>query len=223
MEEFGIVSQREIILEYFRSCLTYGSLFVASDVSYKVRVVSELKNINEAQEEISLIPLNNELLDLAVGTEVVIVNESGNISFSGKVLKSHASKWITLPLPSSLKVVNLRQSKRHIPTKNLSSTNWMISYGEDGRSKMGRYEGLILDISPTGVAFKFNVRRLDGLYRGDQVEMNISEKISALSRVRGTVIHKSIALLNSPEERFIKVGIMFDKHQTIDELIDITH
>lgn len=223
MEEFGIVTQREVILEYFRSCLTYGSLFVASDISYKVRVVTELKNINEAQEEISLIPLNNELLELPVDGEVVVVNESGNISFSGKVLKNHASKWITLALPNSLKVVNLRQSKRFTPTRNLSPINWMISYGEDGRTKMRRYEGSIIDISPTGVAFKFNVRRLDGLYRGDQVEMNISEKISSLSRLRGTVIHKSIALLNSPDDRFIKVGVKFENHQVIDELVDITH
>lgn len=219
MKEFGRVTDRSIILRYFYSCLTYGSLFITSDISYKVRIVSGLKNINDAQEEISIIPLNDELLDLPVGRDIIIVNESGNVSFSGRVLKNHALKWITISLPSVLDIANLRAAKRDIPTRNLSSTNRMMCYGEDGITKMGHYEGTIIDISATGVAFKFKVRRLDGLYRGDQVEMNISENISSLSRVRGTVIHKSIAFLKSPEDRFIKVGVKFGGHQTIEKLL----
>ncbi len=220
VDQFGVLTDKTLIAEYFRTCLMYGSLFVTSDISLKVKVVSELKNINEGLEEISVIPLDEELLNFAVDDEVIIVNESNNISFRAKVLKNHASKWITIKIPSSLKVVNLRENKRVVPTKNLSPVNWIISYGEDGRTKKAQYDGSIIDISSSGVAFKVRVRRLEGLYRGDQVEMNISESISTLSRVRGLVIHKTIAYLSSPEERFIKVGIKFDKRQSIDSLIE---
>ncbi len=220
VDDFGVVNDKSLIAQYFETCLTYGSLFVTSDISLNVKVVSELKHINDAQEEISIIPLDDELLNFPVGDEVVIVNESNNITFRSKVIKNHASKWITVSMPTSLKIINLRECKRVIPTKNLSPTNWIISYGEDGRNRKAQYEGSILDISTSGVAFKIKVRRLDGLYRGDQVEMNISESISNLSRVKGVVVHKTIAHLNSPEERYIKVGVRFDKRQSIDGLVD---
>lgn len=220
MNEYGVITDKALIGQYFETCIMYGSLFVTSNVSLKVKVVSELKNINGEQEEISIIPLDEELLEFPVDQEVVVVNESNNISFRAKVLKNHASKWITIEMPSSLKVVNLRKSKRVVPTKNLSSVNWLISYGEDGITKKSQYEGAIIDISTSGVAFKIKARRLDGLYRGDHVEMNISEKISTLSRVRGSVVHKTIAYLSSPEERFIKIGVKFDRRQSIEGLVE---
>ncbi len=221
LDQLGIVTDKVLIKEYFRACLTYGSLFITSDVSLKVKVVSELKHVNEEQEELAVIPLDDELLNFAVEEEVVIVNEANNISFRAKVLKNHASKWITLAMPESIRVVNLREYKRYIPTQNLSNVNQITSYGEDGQRKKSQYDGSIIDISASGAAFKVKTRRMDGLYRGDKVELNISESISALSRVRGCVVHKSIANLSDSDKRFIKIGIKFDKHQVIDQLYEV--
>ncbi len=220
LEQHGIVTDKGLINEYFEKCLTYGSLFITSDISMKVKIVTELKNVNQGLEEISIVPLDDEHLEFPVGTEVLIVNESNNISFQAKILKNHASKWISVHMPSAIKVVNLRESKRLIPSFHLSPTNWIISYGEDGLTKKSQYEGTVMDISSTGVAFKVKTRRMDGLYRGDKVEMNISESITALARVRGSVVHKTIANISSAQERFIKIGIKFDKNQAIDALID---
>ncbi len=220
LNQLGIVTDRVLIKEYFRACLTYGSLFITSDVSLKVKVVSELKHVNEEQEELAVIPLDDELLNFAIEEEVVIVNEANNISFRAKVLKNHASKWITLTMPDSIRVVNLRECKRYIPTQNLSQVNQITSYGEDGQRKKSQYDGSIIDISSSGAAFKVKIRRMDGLYRGDKVELNISESISSLSRVKGCVVHKSIANLSDSEARFIKIGIKFDKHQVIDQLYE---
>ena len=220
LDQQGVITDKSLIHEYFHKCFTYGSLFISSDVSLRVKIVSELKNVNEGFEELSLVPLDDEDFSFLPDEEVVVVNESNNISFRSTVLKNHASKWITIKMPTSLKLVNLRHSKRYIPSKNLSPTNWIISYGEFGDTKKSQFEATVLDISSTGTSMKVKSRRMDGLFRGDVVEVNISENISSLSRVRGLVVHKTMANISKPEDRFVKVGIKFDSRQEVTGLVD---
>ena len=223
MLEKEFIQSREIILEYFEKALSFGSLFIISHKESGAKILAKLKHINDALNEFALVPYDEseQASDFPVGSEVTITNESSNVFLDTVVHKNHAHKWLTFNLPSELKVVNLRIGQRYKPIRNLSPNNWIISYGEEGLTKKSQYEGEILDISTNGMSLKIKARRLDGLYRGDQVEVNISEEVAALSRVKGSVVHKSSAkvVVSGEFEKYIKVGIRFSKDQVIEQLI----
>jgi hypothetical protein len=212
MNESGLAVGQKMIISYFNQSLTFGSLFILADQEEEKRIVCEIKVINEGLGQISFVPLGEDELLFIEGETVYFINETNNISFKATALKNHNRSWLTLKMPEEVKVVNLRQSKRIILGEEVLDTPAKItSYGEDGVRALMENNGDCIDISETGAAFEIKASRIDGYYKGDHVELNISHKYSFLSNIRGKVVHKTLANMMDKENRKYRIGIKFNK------------
>lgn len=80
------------------------------------------------------------------------------------------------------------------------------------------HKGEVLDLSSTGISMKVCGARLDGYYRGDIVEVMISEKYPSMTKVRGKVVYKSIGNIFNEDNRHYRIGIKFDKSLNLSSL-----
>jgi hypothetical protein len=219
VEVDGMIQDQETIINYLTKSFNFGSLFILARPDAEQRFVAEIKNINDGLDQISFVSLNEEGLPFKEGESLELINESGNISFQMVVLKNHGTKWLTGELPNAMKMINLRQCPRISPRpEHLLRKSSVTSYGEEGRQKGASFEAEVIDISDTGASLLIRARRLDGLFRADSVEMNLSKRHSFLSRIRGEVVHKSVAYSSDKDQRFYKVGVKFDSRQDISAL-----
>lgn len=159
-----MVIKSEELVQYFRASDKFGSLFIVSDTNNQNRVVCEIKQINEGQEQISFIPLSDdERFAFAGGQEVCFINEANNVSFKTRVLAIHNKSWLTVTLPSQVKIVNLRaQLRSTFPQEHVKGTSKIISFGEEGVRPLMNYEGRVLDISESGASFEVLASTLSG-------------------------------------------------------------
>lgn len=215
-----MVIKAEDLVQYFETSAKFGSLFIVSDTNNQNRVVCEIKQINQGQEQISFIPLSeDERFAFSGGQEVCFINEANNVSFKTRVLAIHNKSWLTLTLPSEVKIVNLRAIPRStFPQKHLQGTSKIISFGEEGVRPLMNHEGRVLDISESGASFEVLASSLSGYYKGDHVEIMISEKFPFLSQVKGKVVHKTIGNMMNKEQRSYKIGVKFNKKVNLSPL-----
>ncbi|MCF8060532.1 MAG: PilZ domain-containing protein [Bacteriovoracaceae bacterium] len=212
MNDNGLVSSRGIILEFLNKSYSFGSLFILANELDEKRIVCEIKNINEGLDQISFVPLGEDELLFSEDERVHFVNEANNVSFVTKAMKNHNKSWLTLELPTEIRVVNLRQNPRISLSNEVKDTpGRIVSFGEEGDRPLMENLGDCLDISETGASFEIKASRIDGYYKGDQVELSISKRFSFLSKVRGRVVHKSLAHMMDKENRTYRIGIKFDK------------
>ncbi len=216
----GSITTRDDIIEFFNSSDVFGSLFVLANSAGEKRVVCEIKNINDGLDQISFVPLGDEdVLLFEEGEELSLLNEAGNINCNTQTLKVHNKSWLTAELPKKLRMINQRSEARlALDERHKQGTTKISSYGEDGVKPLMNHEGEVLDFSSSGVSFKIEASRLDGYYRGDHVEVMVTEKYPFLSRVRGKVVYKSIAHMLEPGRRFYRLGIKFDKPVNLSSL-----
>ncbi len=206
-------------LDYFLSCKKYGSLFIFENG--EERVVSEIKNINDGNGEISFVPISEDRFFCQQGETISCVNESNNISFQTKVIANHGNKWVTLEIPHSLKMINLRKSPRIVLKKQIKAREMKISsYGEEGLRKLMEHRGDVLDLSSMGAAFEISERRVDGYYKGDIVKIKISDKHSFLSNVDGMVVHKTLFHDLETDSRSYHIGVKFSKELDLTPILD---
>ena len=176
------------------------------------RVVCEIKVINDGLNEVAFIPLGEEDIIFTAGELVEVVNESNNVSFEAKVLKNHGGKWLTIKIPPIINLINLRTEPRlEVKDSIKASQMTLATYGEEGVKRLIEKVGEVIDISANGASFEVQARRLDCFYKGEIVELKVSEKLTYLSRVKGRVVHKTLFNMKSGQERAYRIGVKFDK------------
>lgn len=207
-------------MDFFDSSKVFGSLFVLSSDEGKKRIVCEVKNINDGLDQLSFTPISDEdKFEFAEGETLDVVNEAGNVNFTTTTLKLHNRSWLTVLFPKELRVVNQRVEPRiQLEEYQVKGRQKLTYYGEEGIKILMSHEGEVLDLSSSGLAMKVSGARLDGYYRGDIVEVMISEKYPFMTKVRGKVVYKSIANIFDEANRFYRIGIKFDKPLNLSSL-----
>lgn len=218
--ENGTSNRRSDIVDFFESSRIFGSLFVLSCESGEKRIVCEVKNINDGLDQISFVPLgDDDQFEFIEGDTIKLINEAGNISFSGSTLKVHNKSWMTLSFPKELRVINQRiEQRKKLESHQITGIPTLFYYGEDGIKILMSHKAEVLDLSSSGISMKVSGARLDGYYRDDIVEVMITEKYPFLTKVRGKVVYKSIANIFDEDNRFYRIGIKFDKSLNLSPL-----
>lgn len=214
-----IIEQNEIT-KYFHKSLKFGSLFILSNADKTSRIVAEIKQINDGQNQLSFIPLSEEeTFEFKVGETLDLINEANNISFQGEILAIHNKTWVTIKYPNEIKVVNLRAKERFmLSEKHLSGPSKIISFGEEGMKPLMNNTGSVLDLSEDGASFEIQSSALSGYYKGDIVELMVTEKFPFLTQVKGKVVHKTIGNMMNKEDRVYRIGIKFNKRLNLSPL-----
>lgn len=208
------------ITEFFQTAHKFGSLFILSDKDNQKRIVAEIKQINDGLNQVSFIPLSEEdEFEYKNEDFLQFINEANNISFKAEVVAIHSKKWVTVTYPPEIKVVNLREHKRfNIPDEHLSGSSKVNSFGEQGVKRLMGHDCKVIEISEFGASMEIKASGLDGYYKGDHVELMITEKFPFLTQLRGKVVHKTIANMMDRDARIYRLGVRFSKKINLDPL-----
>ena len=79
-------------------------------------------------------------------------------------------------------------------------------------------EGKLTDLSEAGASFEIKGSSITGYYKGDYVELMITEKFPFLNQVKGKVVHKTIGNMMDKDERVYRIGIKFNKKLNLSPL-----